>query len=58
MEYIIGLLVVGVLGGLLVWRITKKRKYVILFSILILLMLLLPWILLLLAFSSGAEFPG
>ncbi|WP_271766153.1 hypothetical protein [Aquimarina algiphila] len=57
MEYIIGFLMIGILGGLLIYKITKRKKYVIIFSIIILLMFLLPWILLFLAFSTGAEFP-
>jgi len=42
----IGLLLIGVIGALLIWRKTKQKKYVIIFSVFIFLMLqLLPIIL-------------
>ena len=58
MDYIIGFLVIGIIGGMLIWQKTKRKKYVVIYSIIILLLLLLPWILLFIAFSSGEEFPG
>ena len=57
MLYCIGFLIIGVVGGLLLWMRTKRIKYVIIFSIFILLMLILPFILLWLAFAFGADLP-
>jgi len=58
MEYIIGFLIISIVGGILIWKMTKKIKYVIIFLLIMLLILLLPWIFLFFAFESGAEFPG
>lgn len=58
MEYIFGLLLIGIIGGILIWRKTRRKKYVVVYLIILLLFLLLPWILLFLALASGEEFPG
>ena len=57
MSYIIGFLIIGICGGVFLWLKTKRIKYVVIFSIIILLMLLLPFILLWLAFAFGADLP-
>lgn len=56
MGFIIGLLMIGIIGGILIWSKTKRKKNVVLYFLIILLMLLLPFILLFIAFASGAEF--
>lgn len=56
MEYILGLLILAIVGGVLIWLKTKRTKYVVIYSLVILLLLLLPWVLLLLAFATGADF--
>jgi drug/metabolite transporter superfamily protein YnfA len=56
MQFILGFLLIGIIGGVLIWLKTKRRKYVILFSIVMVLIVLLPWILLFLASASEAEF--
>ncbi|SHH67089.1 hypothetical protein SAMN05444481_1232 [Flavobacterium frigidimaris] len=57
MLYLEGLLIIGIMGGILIWSISKRKKMVVLFLLLILLLLILPWILLFLAYASEAEFP-
>ena len=57
MSYFTKLLIIGVGGGLLLLLTTKRIKYVIIFSVFILLMLFLPFILFWLACAFGADFP-
>jgi len=57
MGYIIGIFAIGLSGGLLIWLKTKRRKYLIIYALIILLLLVLPWAFMLLAFAIGAEFP-
>lgn len=57
MIYLLLILTIGVLVGTLIWFKTKKPKYVLIYAAIVMLLLLLPWILLVLAFAADAEFP-
>ncbi len=56
MELLIGVIVLGIIGGGLLWWQTKNRRYLIIYTVILFLIILLPWILLFLAFASDAEF--
>ena len=53
----IGLLLIGVIGALLIWRKTKQKKYVIIFSVFIFLMLMLQLLPIILIFLLDDGFP-
>ena len=56
MEFLIGVIVLGIAGGGLLWWQTKNRRYLMIYTVILFLIILLPWILLFLAFASDAEF--
>ncbi len=56
MELLIGVIVLGIIGGGLLWWQTKNRRYLVIYTVILFLIILLPWILLFLAFASDAEF--